>query len=81
MMLLYNGAQKIFSICNADHRLILYHSSNNLLELLSETFPELAYSPKHPFHSYPFPPGASREELLLFHCGLSGRIHRPTHLL
>lgn len=33
------------------------------------------------FHSYPFPPGASREELLPFYCGLLGRIHQPTDLL
>lgn len=66
------GGGGSFPLCNADHRLIVLTNGANFWA---------RYSQKHPFHSYPFPPGASREELLLNHCGLSGRIPRPTHLL
>lgn len=62
------------------HTVILYRSSYKWLKLQRDGhFP--SYPLKHPFHSYPFPPGASREELLLYHCGLSGKIHLPVHLL
>lgn len=44
------GTKETFSICNADHRLIPYHSSSKLAKTSErEAFPELAYSPEASF--------------------------------